>query len=109
MRFVIATILLIVLSNSCEGNRGLHMKKYYKNINKAIYNACNKKAYNNTNYIEIYKCINVNSSNNCKHLDNFTKYEEIRIECINKYNSELASGILISIVMWIILGLCFMK
>jgi len=49
MRFMIATILIIILSNSCEANRGLHMKKYLRNINKAVYNTCNKKAYNNTN------------------------------------------------------------
>jgi hypothetical protein len=53
MRFVIATILLIIIqSNSCEANRGI-IKTYLRNINKDVWN---------TNYNEIYDEANYNNT-----------------------------------------------
>ena len=101
------TILMIIHINTCEGMRGHNMTNYIKNVNKAIYNTCNKKAFNITNNIDIYNCIRVNNSNKCCHLGNFTEYNNLRIVCIKNFNGEFGYGIFISIIFWLILGLCF--
>jgi hypothetical protein len=109
MRIVIISFILIILVNNCDGLRNHNMKNYIKTINKAIYNICNKKTFNETNNKEIYYCLNVNNTNDCKYLKNFSDYQIIRLACINKYNSEIGSGIFITIIIWLLLTLCFMK
>ena len=107
MRIIIVAIIIICMIDNCEGIRGIKMNKFLNNLNKAIYNNCNKKAYNLTNNIEIYKCLNMNNSNKCSHLENFTEYNNIRYECIEKNNNEFSYGIIITIIMWLVLSLSF--
>jgi hypothetical protein len=106
MRFVIVSILLIVLINNCYAIRGVNMMKYVKNTNKAIYNVCNNNAYIITNNTEMYNCIRVNQSNNCRHLDNFNEYQEVRLVCVVKYESEIGYGLFLSLVIWMFIGIC---
>ncbi len=96
-------IIILIIINTCECARGLNMKNYLKNVNRAIYNKCNKEAYRITNNIDIYNCICVNNSIKCKHLENFTEYNNLRIVCVNRNNSEIGTGIFISIIIWIII------
>jgi hypothetical protein len=103
----ILTFLMIIRINTCEGIRGLNMNRYLKNVNKAIYNACNKEAYIITNNTDVYNCIHVNNSNKCENLENFTEYNKVRFVCIDRNNSEIGSGILISIIIWLIISLGF--
>lgn len=110
MKMIIIKFLIILMIyhiNTCEGMRGLNMNKYVKNINKIVYKKCNKEAFNITNNIEIYKCLLVNNSNICSNLDNYTDYNKIRFLCIKKFNSNIGNGIFISIIIWMIIGLCF--
>lgn len=104
---MIATIIIICMINNCEGIAKYGMNRYIKNLNKAIYNICNKEAYNITNNTEIYNCLKVNNTRNCINLENFTEYNNIRFICINKNNADIGSGIFITIIIWIILSFSF--
>lgn len=106
MRYIII-IVLIIISMSNNVIDGLKMKSYVKNINNAVYKKCNKEAFNITNNIEVYNCLLVNSSNKCSHLDNYTDYNNNRILCVKKINSDIGTGILTTIIFWFILSLCF--
>ena len=105
MRIVIAIIIIISMINNIDAVRGVNTKKYFRNLNKAIYNVCNKEAYRKTNNTDIYNCININNTIKCQNLENFTEYNNLRIVCVKRNNSEFGYGIVISIIIWIILGL----
>jgi hypothetical protein len=105
MRIVIATIIIISMINNIDAVRGVNAKKYFRNLNKAIYNVCNKEAYRVTNNTEIYNCINVNNTIKCQNLENFTEYNNLRMLCVKRNNSEFSYGIVISIIIWVVLAL----
>jgi len=105
MRIVIATIIIISMINNIDAIRGINAKKYVRNVNKMIYNICNKEAYRKTNNTDIYNCINANNTIKCQYLENFTEYNNVRILCVKRNNSEISYGIVISIIIWIVLGL----
>jgi hypothetical protein len=84
--------------------RGLG-KNYLRNIENTIINICNYKAYSETNNTNIYNCIK-NKNNSCYTLENYTHYNSIRIECINKYKSDHTCGIVIALVMWVVIAIC---
>ena len=104
MRVIIAIIIFITMLDNCESARGFG-KTYFKNLNKAIHNACNYEAYNITNNTDIYKCMRKNTSHNCMHIDNFTTYITIKDICITRCNGELGKGVIISIICWVMLML----
>jgi hypothetical protein len=91
--------------NNIDAIRGINAKKYVRNVNKMIYNICNKEAYSKTNNTDIYNCINTNNTIKCQNLENFTEYNNVRILCVKRNNSEISYGIVISIIIWIVLGL----
>ena len=103
MRVIIKTILIISMIHHCESMRGLNMNKYVKNLNKAIYNVCNKEAFIKTKNEDIYNCLRFNSSIKCANMTNFTEYNKLRFICIDRNNSEIGSGIFITIIIWLIL------
>jgi len=105
MRIVITIIIIISMINNIDAIRGINAKKYVRNVNKMIYNICNKEAYRKTNNTDIYNCINVNNTIKCQNLENFTEYNNVRILCVKRNNSEISYGIVISIIIWIVLGL----
>lgn len=104
MRIVIAIIIIISMINNIDAVRGIN-KNYLKNINKAIYNVCNKEAYRLTNNSDIYNCIRVNNTIKCQNLENFTEYNNLRIACVKRNNSEIGYGLIISIIIWVLLSL----
>ena len=105
MRIVIVTIIIISMINNIDAVRGVNAKKYIRILNKAIYNVCNKEAYRVTNNTEIYNCINVNNTIKCQNLENFTEYNNLRMLCVKRNNSEFSYGIVISIIIWVVLAL----
>lgn len=100
MRVAIILMIMIMI----ETSEGICMNKYVKNVNKAIYNKCNREAHIITNNTNIYKCLIDNSSYRCGNLENFTEYNNLRFKCINRNNSEIGCGILISIIIWTIIS-----
>lgn len=106
MRIVIVTIIIISMINNIDAIRGINTKNYFRNLNKAISNVCNKEAYSKTNNTDIYYCIRFNNTIKCQNLENFTEYNNLRIACITKHNSEFGYGILISIIIWVLLSVC---
>jgi hypothetical protein len=103
MRAVIVSILFIAMLNSCTSARGLPMKKYANNINKIVNSACNKQAYNITRNVEVYNCLRINTSNNCRYIDGYLTFIKVKESCVLKHNSEIGTGIIISIAGWIML------
>lgn len=79
---------------------------YMKNLNKSINGFCNKEALLITKNYEIYDCLIKNNINDCKNINNFDDYINTKNNCINKKNNEIAYGILISLLLWVIIG-CF--
>ena len=102
MRVIIFLAIMCVVSE-CQTIRGF---KLMRNVNKSILNGCNRKTYDITNNIDLFKCVNVNRTNDCKHLKDFEEYQKIRIECINEKNCEFGLGIIIAVIPWLIMGLC---
>ena len=111
MRFAIISILFMSVLNVSYGFRAhIITKKYVKNMNNAIYQACNKEAHCITRNTDIYECLKVNHSENCSYLTNFTEYNKIRLNCVKEKNMEIGSGVLIwlcSILIFSILRLSF--
>ena len=106
MRFTI--ILMIVMIINCDAIRGVNVGRYMRNLNRAINNLCNKEAYIITKNTEIYNCFMVNNTfYKCNHLENFTDYQKVRLACLNKNQTDFGSGILITFVIWIMLGVWF--
>ena len=104
MRSLIIMICLFIMINHCEA-RGFYMKRYVKKLNDAIHRKCNKEAYNLTNNTELYNCVLVYKTNNYNYIKNFTDYINIKNKCIDNYNSEFGSGIVISIALLLIFSL----
>jgi hypothetical protein len=105
MRCVIIVLLFVaVMFNNCDA-RGIRSKHLVRNINKAIYNVCNKEAYNLTNNTAMYNCLKVNSTQNCKHIENFTDYADVKNICVDRNNGEIGTGLFIAIIGWLMLSL----
>lgn len=100
---VIILFCLVVMFNNCNA-RGIRMKYVSRNINNAINNACNKEAYILTSNSEMYNCLKVNTSQNCRHIENFTNYTNTKNICQDKNNSALGLGILLAIIGWLIIS-----
>ena len=107
MRLIIVSIILVVLSYNCDAVRGPGAKRYLRNLEKSVTIACNKQAYNSTNNKELYDCLSVNRTSECMHLENFTEYQVLRKECIDSGNSGVGLGILITVIGWMLVGMCF--
>lgn len=105
---IVVSILMIFIINTTDARHCLG-KNYVKKINKQIKNICNIDTYNKTNNTDLFNCFNVNTTINCKHLSNFDEYNNIRIICIDEYNSSLGMGVLIGFIMILSLSLCTMK
>jgi hypothetical protein len=75
-----------------------------RNIGKSIAQTCNKKALLDTNNNDVYNCIIANG-NNCDQILNYIEYTTIRNDCIKLYKNQFGSGILLSAMFWISLGL----
>jgi hypothetical protein len=110
MKAIIAIVIFIsIIDNNIIEARRVLPGNYMKNIHKSINNICNNKAYNITNNSKVYNCLSNNHISVCRNLTNFTDYINIKTECINIYNSEFGTGIIISIFLWFILSLMSLK
>jgi hypothetical protein len=112
-------IFIIISLNIIEARRSMpDMSKQFKQIK----NNCNKYAINvsniynnieNTTYCKSY--FNNNTFYDIKYIKNCTNdivlnnFIKVRYECIKMNNDSLSSGIIISLLMWIIIPLCFQK
>lgn len=96
-----------MLSYNCVSIRGTVAKRYMRNLQKDIPIACNKQVYNATKNKAMYDCLSFNSTDNCKHLENFTEYQVLRKVCIDSSNNGVALGILITVIGWTLVGMCF--
>lgn len=99
---IVSLIIFFTVIADCEA-RSIFPKSYMRNVNKAIYNTCNKQAYSITNNSDMYNCLSVNNSENCRYIKNFTEYNEVRTICVKKYNGDIGTGVLISILCWFFL------
>lgn len=107
MRFLITFLIIImIMINNCEAviRGGGNMNKYVRNMNKAINNRCNKEASIITNNTEIYNCLRVNSTECCRNLENYTEFNNAKMDCIKKCHGDFSSGVFVSIIMWMMLG-----
>ena len=109
MRCVAVIVIFCVAIMINNSDARIIPRQYAKNLKKSIHNICNKEAYTLTKNIEMFKCMNVNSSQNCKHIENFTNYINANNICIDKSNSAFGMGIFISIIGWIILPFLFQR
>lgn len=107
MRVIIVIIFFITIFTYCEAARGLPIKGLVKNLNNAINKACNSKAYTITNNTEMYNCMMVNNTNDCKYISNYSEFIKTKNSCVDEKNSEVGSGIFISFFGWFILMLLF--
>jgi len=96
-------IFFAVLIAGVEARRVLS-SNYMKDMNKSINRMCNKEAFITTNNLELFNCFNSNNVLECKLLNNYDEYMKIKYTCIKKYQDVFSYGILISIVMWILVG-----
>lgn len=108
-------IFIIISLNIIEAKRSMpDMSKQFKqiknNCNKYVTNVSN--IYNNienTTYFNnniFYDMLYIKNCTNDIVLNNFIK---VRYECIKMNNDILSSGIIISLLMWIIIPLCCQK
>lgn len=105
---IIIVVLIIINTNNIIDARKIIPNNYMKNLNKSINKLCNNKALIITNNINVYNCLN-NNINNCKNLNNYTEFYNIKSECIKDYESEFGKGIFISIILWLILSLITLR
>ena len=106
---VVVTILILMNIVNTTSARGYYTtRNTIKNIEKSIYNKCNKDAYHKINNIELYNCFKMNKSNYCNHLDNYTDYNKNMEICILDNNASLGSGVFISVILMLIISLCSM-
>lgn len=105
MRFTIVIVILMIITiNNIEAIRiKIPIREYIYSVKKSIHDSCNRRAYFKTNNELIYNCFKINiTENNCRHLDNFTDYNIIRIKCSDNNNSNIGSFILMLLLICLI-------
>lgn len=102
MRAIIIVMIFIIIFNNCDGIV-IPFKNIGKNLDKAVKRLCNNEAYNITNNSNMFNCLAVNMSYDCKFIENFTEYQKIRIICIDRNNSEFGMGVFIAIISWLVI------
>ena len=98
----VAIIFFIGVITYCDAARGLPVRNIVKNINNIINKSCNNKALSMTNNTDMYNCITVNNTNNCKYITNYTEFINVKNNCVDEKNAEVGSGVFISILGWTI-------
>jgi hypothetical protein len=105
---VVAVLIVMTIVDTTSARGCYAARNAVRNIDKSIYNSCNKDAYHKTNNIELYKCFRVNNTNNCMHLDNVVEYNNIMKICILDNNASMGAGVLFSLMLVLIISLCSM-
>jgi len=105
MRTVLIVIICVYFfMNIHTIDAHLHNRNMMKNFGKSIIRSCNKQALLETNNNDVYNCIIANG-NNCNQILNYIEYTTIRNDCIKLYKEQIGSGILLSGIFWIGIGL----
>ena len=104
---IIVSILMFVTINNIEAKKRFPLREYINAVSKDIDNVCNHRAYIKTNNEVLYNCFNVNNTDNCKHLDNFTQYNDVKMLCTDDNKSTISSYmcVLMLLLLWILLRL----
>ena len=105
---VVAVLIVMTIVDTTSARGCYAARNAVRNIDKSIYNSCNKDAYHKINNIELYNCFKMNKSNYCNHLDNYTDYNKNMEICILDNNASLGSGVFISVILMLIISLCSM-
>lgn len=99
---VLAIIVMFSLFGMIEARSYLTLSRnYLRSFNKATLNFCTKEAHKQIQDDEIFNCF-TDKNMTCDKLGNFSRFNEIRKECINKKQGEYGYGVIIALMFWIV-------
>jgi hypothetical protein len=105
MRVAIVIITFLSFLSMIESRPGFVLpRNMIKNYKKSIINHCNYMAHIKVQDDEVYSCFK-NVQYGCNQFPNYTKFADIRSECIKKKDSEFGIGIFIGLMFWVVVAI----
>ena len=105
MRVIAIIMIIFIMFLTFRKVDSANRNRYFlRNINRSINNSCNKKALLETNNNDVYNCI-IHREKNCNELQNYAEYAIISENCMKIHREQFGAGILISVTMWIGIGI----